>query len=123
MAGKPPKSLAGVFSRASAVRNVDGRTREARIIRDTTAALTEHLGGQPTAPQQLLIHASAVLVMRLRVVLDRYANGDDPEALDRHVVALQNGLRGNLLALGLQRSQEQRPSLAQYIEGRAKQVA
>jgi hypothetical protein len=48
-----------VFSRASVVRNVDGRTREARIVRDTTAALVEHLGGQPTAPQQLLIHASA----------------------------------------------------------------
>ncbi len=62
MAGKPPRSRAGVFSRASAVRNVDGRTREARIIRDTTAALVEHLGGQPTAPQQRRIHASAVLV-------------------------------------------------------------
>jgi hypothetical protein len=60
MAGKPSRSRASVFSRASRVRNVDGRTREARIIRDTTAALVEHLGGQPMVPQQLLIHASAV---------------------------------------------------------------
>jgi hypothetical protein len=62
MAGKPVRSRAGLFSRASAVRNVDGRTREARIIRETTAALVEHLGRQPRVPQQLLIHASAVLV-------------------------------------------------------------
>jgi hypothetical protein len=112
-----------VFSRASAVRNVDGRTVEARIIKETVAALTEHLGGRPTAPQQLLAHASAVLVLRLRVALDRYATGDDPESLDRHVVALQNGLRANLLALGLERPKEQVPSLAQYIEGRAKRIA
>jgi hypothetical protein len=62
MAGKSVRSRTGVFSRASAVRNVDGRTREPRIIRDTTAARVEPLGGQPTAPQQRRIHASAVLV-------------------------------------------------------------
>jgi hypothetical protein len=109
MAGKPVRSRIGTFSRAAAVRKVDGRTVEARIIGDTIRDLTEHLGGEArvTAPQKILIHASAVLVLRLRCALDRYAHGDDPESLDRHVVALQNGLRANLLALGLQRPQEQ----------------
>jgi hypothetical protein len=65
MAGKPVRSRAGVFSRASAVRAPDGRTREARIIKQTVADLAEHVGGQPPAPQRLPIDASAILVLRL----------------------------------------------------------
>jgi hypothetical protein len=109
-----------MFSRATAVRDADGRTREARIIKQTVADLVEHLGGRPTAPQKLLIDASAILVLRLRVALDRYATGNgDCESLDRHVVALQNGLRANLVSLGLQRPQEQVPTLKAYLEGKA----
>jgi hypothetical protein len=109
-----------MFSRATAVRDADGRTREAKIIKQTIDDLVEHVGGRPTAPQKLLIDASVILVLRLRVALDRYATGDgDCESLDRHVVALQNGLRQNLLAIGLQRPTEQAPSLKAYLEGRA----
>src|SRR3712207_3415097 len=86
MAGKPPRSRVGMFSRATAVRDADGRTREAKIIKETALALTEHVGGQPTAPQKLLIDASAILVLRLRVALDRYATGvGDCESLDQRV--------------------------------------
>jgi hypothetical protein len=88
-----------MFSRAAAVRDADGRTREAKIIKQTVADLVEHVGGHPTAAERLLIDATAVLVLRLRCALDRYATGvGDCESLDRHVVALQNGLRANLLA-------------------------
>jgi hypothetical protein len=38
-----------MFSRATAVRDADGRTREARVVKATVQASAEHLGGQPTA--------------------------------------------------------------------------
>ena len=123
MAGKPARSRIGLFSRASAVRDVDGRTAEARIIKSTVRELTDHVGGNPTAAQRLLIQATATLVLRLRCALDRYVTGDDPETLDRHVVSLQNALRLNLVALGLERPKDQAPSLSSYLELRAKRVA
>ena len=49
MAGKPPRSLVGIFSRVTAVRDADGRTREAKIIKQTIADLVDHVGGQPSA--------------------------------------------------------------------------
>lgn len=116
MSGKPARSRVGMFSRASAVRNVDGRTVEARIVKSTIADLTDQLGGDPTAAQQLLIHGTAVLVLRLRVALDRYTSGiGDVESLDRHVVSLQNSLRHNLQAIGLARVEQAPPSLADIL--------
>jgi hypothetical protein len=54
-----------MFSRATAVRDADGRTREAKIIKQTIADLVEHVGGQPTAAERLLIDASAILILSL----------------------------------------------------------
>jgi hypothetical protein len=110
MAGKPPRSRVGMFSRASAVRDVDGRTREARIVRDTTAALVEHLGGQPPAPQRLLIHASAMLALLgdgmprteatiVATLADRHLRDDIKRTLMRLDVVGRLDLRGSRYTL------------------------
>jgi hypothetical protein len=65
-----------MFSRAAAVSDADGRTREAKIIKQTVADLVEHVGGRPSAAERLLIDVSAVLVLRLRCALDRHATGE-----------------------------------------------
>jgi hypothetical protein len=118
MAGRRVSHRAGVFSRRTALRQVDGRTREAKVVQAAIHDLTEHCGGEArvTAAQNLLIHSTAVLVLRMRCALDRYATGTDPESLDRHVVALLNGLRANLSALGLERRDQQPATLHQYLE-------
>ena len=71
MAGGSLRSRVGVFSSRRAVRDLDGRTREAKIVNATIADLTAQVGGNPTAAQQLLIHATAVVVLRIRCALDK----------------------------------------------------
>lgn len=130
MAGKPPRSRAGMFSRPSALQKIDRRTVESQLLARAQAELIEHLGGEAavTVPQRLLVQSTALLVLRLRCCLDRCLRGGEADiaSLDKYIRVLQNSLRLNLLALGLQRPAEQAPSLATYLEGRAaraKQVA
>jgi hypothetical protein len=122
MAGRRVTNRVGVFSRKSALRQVDGRTREARVINSVIQELTEHCGGEArvSAAKRLLIHSTAILVLRLRSALDRYATGNDPESPDRHVCALQNSMRQNLAVLGLQRAEVEAPSLRTYLELKAR---
>jgi hypothetical protein len=49
VASKPARSRVGVFSRSAAVRDVDGRTREAKIMGGIVAELTGQLGGRGPA--------------------------------------------------------------------------
>jgi hypothetical protein len=73
---------------------------ESQVLERTTADLIEHLGSENrvTVPQRLL-------VLRLRCALKRYLRGgeDDIQTLDKYIYALQNSLRLNLLAIGLER--------------------
>jgi hypothetical protein len=126
MAGKPIRSRVGLFSRRGPLRQLDGRTREGAVMRETTRALLDHLGGEHavTPPQRLLVETCGVLALRVKLACDRMVTGQgDLEALDRHLIALVNSLRLNLLALGLERPKDQAPSLASYLELKAQRVA
>ena len=120
MAGKAPRSRVGMFSRQTAIRRVDGRTREGRVIRLTIDQLVDQLGGADriTPAQALLIHSVAVATFRLRAALDAYAKGGDAETLDKRVCTLMNTQRLGLVTLGLARVDEQPQTLAAYLEGR-----
>jgi hypothetical protein len=125
--GGPRRKRVGVFSRGSAIRRVDGRTVEARIVTGITAELIDQLGGERvTAAQRLLIAATATIALRLRAATERYASGDPVdqiESLDRHVAALTNSLRLNLVTLGLERVEHQPRTLATYLEARRERPA
>jgi hypothetical protein len=113
-----------MFSRRTALRRLDNRTLEARTLNRTVRELSEHVGGDPTPPQRLVIHASAVLVMRLEAILSRYlAKDGDVESLNRYLVAIQNTLRLNMQSLGMEKPERQVPSLKDYLTARAKRVA
>lgn len=116
--GNRVRSRIGMFSSQRAVREIDGRTREAKIVNATIADLTEQVGGNPSAAQKLLIHATAVVVLRIRCALDKYGSGANIESLDKHFVSLQNSLRLNLITLGLEPATERVPSLERYLEAR-----
>ena len=49
---------------------VDGRTREAKLLRQTREALLDHLGSAPTITQTLLIERICELRLKL-VAIDR----------------------------------------------------
>jgi hypothetical protein len=55
----------GPYSRPLALAKLDGRTREAALVRRVRAELTAHVGGNPTFPQRMLIDRAAVLALRM----------------------------------------------------------
>lgn len=67
----------------SAFLGLDKRTHLGRLVRDLTALLVEHLGGEPTISQKLLIER----VVRLKLQLDsfdlRIERGETWTDLDR----------------------------------------
>jgi hypothetical protein len=113
-----------LFSRRTALKRLDNRTVEARSMNRTVRELSEYVGGAPTPAQRLVIHASAILVMRLEHILSRYlAKDGDVETLDRYLVAIQNALRLNMQSLGMEKPERQVPSLKDYLTARAERVA
>jgi hypothetical protein len=47
---------------------LDGRTREARLVRSLRAELTAHVGGSPSTTQRLLIDQACQLQLRLSLM-------------------------------------------------------
>jgi hypothetical protein len=121
MAGRPARKV-GFFSRHGALARCDGRTHEGRLARAIEGELLDHLGGPEvvTPPQRLLARASALVALRLALASERFGDPKaDVESLDRHFCSLANSLRLNLLALGLERRDQQPATLHQYLEVRA----
>jgi hypothetical protein len=87
-----------------ALGELDKRTNEGRYVETVRKALYDHVGGDPSAPQQLLIGAIALTALRIefsvKKILDdrQVAEGDD----NRHL-AWVNSLRRSLVAIGLER--------------------
>jgi hypothetical protein len=103
------------------LRDVDGRTIDARVIATVIRDLSEHLGGDAamSAPQRILVHSAALLAYRMRAAAERYATKvggpDDVQSLDRHVVTLQQALMRTLIVLGIERRQRHDLTLDQYL--------
>ncbi len=106
----------GPYSRPAALAKWDGRTKEARILRETREALTEHVGGAPSAVQRRLIERAAVLTLRV-AQLD--AKAADAGAMTEHdtrtYLAWSNTLTRTLRELGLKGAAERPPSLAEIM--------
>lgn len=98
--------------RLTALGRIDGRSREAALLRRVRAELTAHVGGQPTATQASLIERAAILRLRLaRLDLDLAAGRvvDD----DLHL-RLSNSLSRLLKRLGPPAAPPQ-PTLQDYM--------
>ena len=111
----------GPHSRATALARLDGRTREAKEMREIAAALTEHLGGDLTPPQQMLVQMTGVLWLRLSLMAPQMLT--DPGQAERYgsvFLAWVNALRRNLAELGVKPQEVERvPSLKQYLAEKA----
>ena len=110
----PPK--VGPRSRADSILAVDGRSDIGRLLRAVRCELADHLGGEPTLPQRLLIELIAVKVVRLKLQLERGFSEGDSERL----LSWQNSLRRDLESLGLERRSERVPTLQEYLTGKTK---
>lgn len=62
------RSHVGPYSKPNTLAKLDGRRREAKLMKDTVAELTAHVGGKPSTVQRRLIHRAAVLALRLAMM-------------------------------------------------------
>lgn len=88
-------------------RQPDGRTREARLMRETREALTAHVGGMPSAPQRALIERATWLTLAVaRLDAQMLAKGGLTDHASREYLAWSNTLTRTMRTLGLKAAQQ-----------------
>jgi len=108
------KRIGGSYSRI-ALGDIDGRLREAKLMRDLIEDLTAHCGGNPSAVQRQLIQRAAILHLRLALMDDGTKAGIGmTEKTAREYLCWNNAYCRTLRLLGL-RGTPARASLAQII--------
>ena len=107
----------GPFSRDRSLSTLDRRTNAGRVLRATITDLTEHLGGDPSAAERLLVQSAAIKAYRLFLLSEKLlAGGEIGADGDHHCLAWLNSMRQDLTALGLaRRVRDVTPNLADYI--------
>ncbi len=111
----------GPHSRPGKLAIVDGRSAEARRMKEVRAELTEHLGGKPSVAHRLLIDRVAMLLLRMEL-MDKEALGGTAmtERDQRAYLGWHNAVSRSLRHLGLNGAPgKAAPSLAEYIAARA----
>jgi hypothetical protein len=58
----------GPYSSCATLAKLDGRTREARLVKSLRAELIAHVGGHPAPTQRLLIEQAVQLQLRLALM-------------------------------------------------------
>jgi hypothetical protein len=93
----------GAYSKEIVLANPDGRTKEARLLRQMRTALFRHLGGESnlTAPQRAVVERAAMLQLRCAVLDQRVVDGTFTEYDAKTYLAFSNSLTRTLNALGL----------------------
>jgi hypothetical protein len=107
----------GPFSKDRSLTSVDKRTKAGRLLRQTRADLVDHLGGNPTVAERLIIDSASLKAMRLYLLSEKFlAGGDIGQDTDHNALAWLNSLRLDLSALGLaKRIRDVTPTLADIV--------
>jgi hypothetical protein len=93
---------------------LDGRTREARLMREARADLEKHVGGTASAVQHALIEQAVQLRLRLAVMDSRFAEtGAQTDHDVRHYLAWSNSYSRLLRLLGMKGPPPKVPTLAE----------
>ena len=88
-------------------------------MHETRESLLDHVGPDPSVPQQIIVHQAVIKLTRLILIEGHILSHEGMEQGDRHQwVAWSNSLRRDLEALGMERRQEEAPDLHQYLESR-----
>lgn len=96
--------------------HLDGRTREAKLARDTRAALVAHVGGEPSATQAAIIEQLVQLRLRLAVMDRKFVEaGSQTEHDSRVYLAWANSYTRLLRQIGIKGAAPVKPTLREYI--------
>jgi hypothetical protein len=108
------------FTNATVLAKMDGRTKEARLVRETRANLIAHLGGNPSATQRQLVERVVQLTLRVAAMDRKFAETGAHTLHDTNqYLAWSNSLERALRHLGLNPVAPKPKDLAAYIESRA----
>jgi hypothetical protein len=106
----------GPYSRPHTLAKMDQRTKEARLMRETRAELTAHVGGKPSATQRALIEQAVQLRLRIATMDRRFATSIEMTQHDsRTYLAWSNSYSRLLRQLGLKATAERPPTLAEIL--------
>ena len=107
----------GPHSRRSRLAMLDGRTREARLLKTAIDELTEHVGGNPSATQARQIARAARIELHM-AMMDARSDQNGGVMTDhdsRQYLAWVNSYRLILRDLGLEKRGPRQPSLPEHI--------
>lgn len=94
--------------------HVDGRSRLGKWMNHLRGELIRHVGGEPTVAESILIEQ--IVIKTLKSHLYHVGLFKDKEFGSRdHALAIQNSIRLDLLALGLQRRAKKIIDLDAYV--------
>ena len=83
--------------RPIALAKLDQRTKEARLMRETRAALVAHVGGKPSAVQAAMIERACQLTLRIVAMDRKFAEtGAQTDHDSRTYLAWSNSLSGHV---------------------------
>jgi hypothetical protein len=105
------------FSRALRRGAIDNRSREGRFLAAARHRLNQHLGGDLSAAQLVLVDRIAWLMLHCFLLDQRIASGADWGGNDRKCyLAFSNSLVRSLREIGLEGSAAREPSLAEVLK-------
>ena len=108
-----------VYSQPAMLANLDQRTREARMMRETRAALTAHVGGKPSATQKVLIERAVMLTLRLAMLDAKTPTEGMSERDSRQYLAWNNSLVRLTKQIGITGCAEKPRTLAEHVASKA----
>lgn len=110
----------GPYSDCSTLAKLDGRTREARLLKSLRAELVQHVGGSPSPTQRLLIDQAVQLQLRLALMdADGSQIGEMTERNSRQYLAWANSLSRLLRQIGLKGQGQPRATLRDHLAAKA----
>jgi hypothetical protein len=106
----------GAYSDRHSLAKIDGRTKIAKLIRSTHAALVAHVGGHPSATQRALIERVVWLTVKCALIDAKIASGTDTEFDGKSYLAWSNALRRALRDLGMEPAAARSLTLAEVLK-------
>lgn len=100
--------------------HVDGRTRLGKWMDHLRNELSRHVGGEPSVAESILIEQIVIKTLKVHLYHVGLFKNKSFGSRD-HALAIQNSIRLDLMALGLQRRQKRVLDLDEYLKEKQKQ--
>jgi hypothetical protein len=114
--GRRKGQCVGVYSCNTTLANLDKRSWYGRLIRQVRQDLTDHIGGNPTPVQRMLIERASMLQLRVAMLDQKIIDGEILTVMDNNqYLAWSNSLVRTLAQLGLDATTTPQPIFSDIL--------